>query len=388
MAKAASSLILAMMFWLLMPIVALGADGGSINGELINGSSGSSKSVSGLSVSLEIYDGTNQIGEKNTVSDVNGTFSFGDLNTVSTYTYIIKVVFEGVDYYGEPVTFAADETIKSTQVTVFDTTTDDSSITIDMIHVILSVSDNSLNMKENFLFLNNSDMTYIGLPGTDSNGARETLKFTVPVEVNSISWMGGQTGVSTIVKNGIFTDATPVTPDGTFISYSYKLDLINSQKSLFWRVNYDAGRFDLLIENQNMTVLSERLNTETPLTINGKTYNHYSVLDLKKGELITAQISLVPTGSRQSGIGWIWFTLIPLTLIVIIFVFVKKIRTAKKGAVPEIGVENDADRLMQEIAALDDNYEEGIINKDEYLKLRSEKKKQLIDLFGDRNTRV
>jgi hypothetical protein len=377
--------ILGLIFLLAMPVFSFGADTGEIDGSLINSTAGSSSDVSKLTIILQTYKGNAAIGETSTLSDQNGKFSFGGLSTDSTYIYVIKVVFQGIDYYGEPITFNTDENLKSVQVKVYDTTSDDRAISIDMTHIILNIVDKILIVKENYLFLNNSDLTYIGLPLKGSTTERETLIFTVPIEVNVVSGSVGLMPASVRVQNGLFSDTSAVTPDGTFVSYSYQLSLSEDQKTLSWKINYDTGRFDLLLEKQNIKVSGEKLTQEAPLTINGKTYDHYSSLDLKKGDTITARLSGLLINPGQSSLVWIWFVFIPIALVVIIFLIIKLKQNARKSIRGNGIVDTNEERLMLDIADLDNSYEEGNINQNEYLKIRKEKKQQLIDLYREKS---
>jgi hypothetical protein len=382
MPKILISLILALMLVVAVPFGASTANDGIIEGSLVNSTAGSVNSVAGLSVILQIYQGSSAGSEKTALSDQEGKYFFDGLKTEADYVYVIKVVFQDVDYYSEPIAFEAGETLKTSQVKVYDTTSSDKSIFIDMAHVIISASTDVLNIRENYLIMNNSDLTYIG---SNSSGKRDTLKFNVPRYATSVTGSVGLDQSLITVQNGSFFSDSVVTPDGTFVSYTYKLAFTEDQKILSWQTNYDMGRFDLLIENPNVRVSGDRLTPESPLTISGKTYDHYSILDLKKGDTLDIHFSGLLPDTQKGSFNWAWLSLIPVAGVIITLIVLRKKKSRSKSTSEIIPASGLKDQLLSEIAALDDSYAEGNINHAEYLKLRHEKKQKLMDLTKEKD---
>ena len=78
------------------------------------------------------------------------------------------------------------------------------------------------------------------------------------------------------------------------------------------------------------------------------------------------------------GILWV---LLALILIVAGFVFVYLIKRKRPQPISDGGVLSQQQRLLAELAELDDNFEEGGISEETYRRLRDEKKAELIELM-------
>jgi hypothetical protein len=111
------------------------------------------------------------------------------------------------------------------------------------------------------------------------------------------------------------------------------------------------------------------------MTISGKTYGHYSSINLARGGVLAVQASgLLADG--QSGFSWIWLTVL-IPVIVVVWLLVRRRKAKPAVAVP------DHDSLLAEIAELDDRYEDKQIDEKEYLGLRQEKKQRLLKLIKE-----
>jgi hypothetical protein len=348
---------------------------GKIQGSLINKTAGTTSSVADQTVSLKIFQGATPVDSKNAKSGPDGKFTFEGLPTDSNYVYGINVKYLKADYYSDLIQFNPGETTKSVDIPVYDTTTSGEAISVSLHHAVLSLDKNTLVVKEYLLFANNSDRTFIGQPAAGSGDRGVTLKFSVPTDATEVQNNLGLNAADIIGQGSTFFDTAAVTPDGREISYIYRVPLNADKRTLSWTFNYDTSRFDLLIQDAQIKIISDKLNVEPAMTISGKTYGHYSGINLARGGVLTLQASGLLAGG-QSGFSWIWLTVL-IPVIVIVWLLIRRRKAKPAVAAP------DQDSLLAEIAELDDRYEDKQIDEKEYLGLRQEKKQRLLKLIKE-----
>ena len=143
-------------------------------------------------------------------------------------------------------------------------------------------------------------------------------------------------------------------------------------------INYPTDRFDFLVQGEDIEITSDQLVIDEPMDISGTLFNHLSGQGLAAGETLMMRLSGLPHTNTLVGILWV---LLVLILIVVGFVFVYLIKRKRPQPVIADGVLSQQQRLLAELAQLDDNFEEGGILEDTYRRLRDEKKAELIEIM-------
>jgi hypothetical protein len=357
--------------------------GATIEASAVIETSGSSGSTANLEGYLQTYSGTTLADERKATSDLNGKFVFDGLNPDNSTTYILKVVYQQIDYYADPIVFNEGEMLKTVKVQLYDTTTSDNYISLDLSHVILSIASDSIGVKENYIFANSGDLTYTG---TNLNGKQQTMRFSLPTDAISVSGSTGLQDNNIKAQNGEFFDSSPVTPKGSFVSYNYILPIKTDSRTLSWKCNYNTGRFDLLLENQTVKISSNRLAEQPPLAMGSKTYRDYSGIDFKKGEVIEVTISGLLPGKGTSNLAWAWLVLIPVAGILVGIIILKRRKStaiAVNSEESSANADENKDEVMAEIAELDDSYENGDISEEEYKTTRKKLKQKLLEIVKE-----
>jgi hypothetical protein len=362
-------------------VYAAGPSGnGTIQGTVVNKTSGSTSSVASQPVTLNIYQSTSKVNSQATRTDVEGKYSFGGLSTDAGYTYEVDILYQGADYYSDPLQFAAGENAKSADILVNDPTSTDESISIMLAHVVLTKDSSGLNVSQYYYFANSGDRAYIGKPSAAASGKNETLKLVLPAGASNFQIAYGLTD-SNLIKNGnVLTDTVAVTPAGREISFSYKLPL--ASEKLDWTFNYDVSRFDILTSDPTIKLAGDKITAQQPLSINGNNYQDYSSEGLTRGNTVSASLNAASATSGSNS-KWAFYLIVPIALAVAAIGIVV---TRRKKNVPQsvnlVSAENPdlKEKLLNEIAALDDSFEAGNIEEKEYQRLRSEKKRKLVTL--------
>lgn len=366
-------IILLLILGLVMPVPVLAdeSNAGTIDGYIVNGTAGGD-SVSGLNITLKTYLNDSEIASETAITDGNGYFLFDNLNTGPDYNYISTVVFQDAQYDTAPLSFNNDETTKSTEITVYNSTTGDDTISVMMSHTVVYAEQKSFLVKEYFLFVNDSDLTYIGTE-------ERTLRFSLPEGATEVKPTIGLMDCCIVTDKNGFADSMPVLPGAKEIAFSYRLPYRSAEYTLSHKINYPTFNFDLLAQAGGPEVSSKQLNKVEPLTIGGNLFDRYSASQgLVPGEEIVAQLSSGSASKKQGFVIWIVPVLAVLGVAFgLIYVKRRRIQPASR----EGDLAGVKQKLLIELAKLDDDFDSGKIDESDYRKLREKKKALLAEIM-------
>ncbi len=364
-----------------VPTLAAEPDSGVIEGQLVNGTEGGS-SVADQEIALQTYLNDTEVKKATTRTDAEGRFVFDGLSTEPGYSYQITLNFQQADYSSDWLSFDGGETSKFTEITVYDSTTSDEAITVVNAHTIIYVEQDSLQVKEYFFFANMSDRTYIGSNEIDTEGTRETLKFYLPSEATELQPGNGLMGCCIYDSEDGFVDSMPVLPGSKEVVYSYRVDYNSGAYTFSRNVNYSIMSYNFLVQGEGSNVISDQLIVEEPLDISGIRFNHLSGGDFTPGDTVVAQISGLPNTGSQGIIIWV---VLALGVLVGGFGFSYLLRKRRLQPV-RAKASPDRQKLLVELAQLDDEFESGKIDEEVYRRLRAKKKSQLVALLQKKNS--
>ncbi len=373
-------ILLFIIFSLLLPASALAAETGNgiVEGTIVNGTDGGS-SVAGVEITLKIYQNDTEESSTTTIADAEGNFVFDGLSTEPEYSYEVTLNYQQADYTSDWLSFDSGETSKSTEVIVYDSTTSDEAITVMTSHTIVYVEPESLRVTEYYLFVNESDKTYIGLENPSAPEVRETLRFYLPEDATALQPEFGLMECCIYGSEDGFTDSMPVLPGGREVAYSYMVDNNSGTYTFSKNINYNIKNYDFLVQGGGITVNSDRLTAGEPIDIEGTPFTHLSGADFLPGDTLVAQISGLPETGSQGVLLWVFLALAVLGGA---FVLNRLLRGRRPQPVRvKDSHEQKKQRLLVEIAQLDDDFENGKISEEVYRKLRTEKKARLIALM-------
>ena len=176
-----------------------------------------------------------------------------------------------------------------------------------------------------------------------------------------------------------FVDTMPVQPGGQEVVYTYKVNYNSGAYTLSRNVNYPTANYDLLVQGKDSKVVNDQLTIAETLNIEGDWFNRLSGENLTPGNILVSQLSNLPEAQNQGAVKWV-----ALTLVVLIGGFGFGYLWRRKKAQP-VRVEDNLDqrkqRLLVELAQLDDSFEDGKIPEEVYRKRRATKKNQLAELI-------
>ena len=192
---------------------------GTIRGVVTNGTPGG-ELTAGLEVTLSGFDGEQEAYRQSSGVAVDGGYAFSDVPVVAGRIYGLTVAYGGVLYFSEGAHLSGDPAPLDMPVTVFETTTDGASLTIERLHVLFDFSAaDQVQVIELWVVSNAGDRTVVAEP------SRGILEVTLPEGAADLGFEDGSIGDRYLLTSDGFGDTQPVVPgSGTsqFI-FSYRL---------------------------------------------------------------------------------------------------------------------------------------------------------------------
>jgi hypothetical protein len=353
-------------------------DSGTIEGVVINGTADGG-SVAGQNVTLQVFLDDIEMDSASTATDAEGQFVFSGLSTEPGYGYQVELTFQGADYYGEWFSFIEGESLKSIQITVYDSTTSEEAISVAAAHTIIYIQEGSLLVEEYLFFMNESDRTFIGSKEVNAEGDKETLRFSVSKQATELQVSSGLMSCCIVGSDEGFSYTMPVLPGFHEVAYSYVIDYTSGEHQFSRGVIYPTARFDLMVQGGSTAVVVDQLTAEEPLDINGTEYSHLTGLGLTPGDTLVVQLSGLLGSNSERALTWVIVTLTMLILGVSVIYWLRKRRFQPVESVDSL--EQKRQQLFGEIAQLDDDFGEGKIDEEVYHRLRTVAKAQLMELM-------
>ena len=358
---------------------------GVIDGQVVNGTAGGGN-VSALDVTLLVFVDDALTETITAVTDDQGRFEFSDLAIGPGYEYLVSAHYMGVDYYGA-VIFGADEASTFIEVPVCDTTASDEAIRVVQAHTIMVIEEGSLSVSEYFLFSNNDDRTYVGSEDAVADGIKGTLVFTLPEGAMDFGAPTELIQDFIFLAGGTFADTLPFPPGERELVYSYSLPMSGLDVyTIPLKVNYPADNVSLMVQGEDVEVTSDQLVLAGPVEDEeGGQFIHLKGENLPRSTTINVHISRLPGGIDPASIA-LWLVVAVLILGVVVYIFKRKglVSVPRVSKRFDEDVELQTQRLMREIAQLDDEFERGAVDEDVYRQSRSEKKARLLELMRQR----
>ena len=234
-------------------------------------------------------------------------------------------------------------------------------------------------MVEFYLFVNEGDRTYVGSGEITTTGTRKTLNFLLPSKATELQYGGELMGCCILKSEEGFTDTMPVLPGSKEIVYSYIVDYNSGTHTFSRNVNYPTVNYEFLVQGEGIMISSDQLTTGDPLNIDGIQFNHFLGNNFAPGDAVVVKLSGLPETSSQGAVIWA-----ALALIVLVAGsgFVYRLRKRRlQPASPEDSPNQVRQRLLVELAHLDDDFEAGKMPEESYRRLRAERKAQLVELM-------
>ena len=363
----------------------------SVRGKVVNGTAGADI-PSDLAVLMLVTgsDGTlRDTGQ--TVMRPDGSFLMEDAPVVEGGVYNLSVDYGGI-FYGSsvPVEGLADETT----ITVFETTEDATIMTVQRQVMVISeidVAGRVITATEFVRFTNPTDRTLRPNLETARPGMFSFMRFALPPNAADVTVQSNLRGGEIISVGSGFALAAPVPPGEHSVDFAYTFPYEGG--SLDYRNSLPQGAeiFQVLIPERWSGVEVGGLVPRDPVGIGDEVYQAWEGRDVPAGPGVQMDFSGLPQpgifarlGTTLSGSSF-WMTAIPsamgaVLLALLVMGLLRRYRPV--AAIGDSGLTEDEGggasapsqraSLVASLAALDERYQHGDLNEDDYLEERAD----------------
>ncbi len=374
------------------------ADGGVVQGQVVNGTAGATTALAGLPVRLYVFSGDALKDTRRASTDAQGMFRFEGLPTGGAWSALAAVDYAGVEYQSKELDLAVSSDLNG-DIAVYETTIDDSALTVEGGHLIVEMGQGQLELTELVVIDNRGDRSYVGSEEVIP-GRRATARIPLPAGATDAAFSSPEAAAAMIRTGKGFVDTRPVIPGQQHYVLSYALPCEGSTYNLLKPVAYQTASMDVLIAAPGAEIDApalERLGTQEA---SGASYLHLAGRSLARGTDILIRFSGLgqaiprpapvvrgaqPPAGASGGGPWQYLAgllalgaLLPATLIYL--------RREEPVGWPAPGgaasaLEVGREQMLTGIAELDERYEAGDLDESSYRRQREEAKKALLSLM-------
>ena len=341
-----------------------------VKGTVTNGTSDGGP-VAGLTALLhrQTLEGTRIV---ETALDEDGQFRFDAVSFDPAALFGVTVEYQGA-VYGRDIDLS-DGSPPPFEVTVYESSSEDSLLTIPRASIIYSQADKASQTLWAFEIIgirNATDRTYVPGPG-----AMQLLRFGLPAGATDLRLDTNLAGAEVIqVDRGFALSAVvPPAEDAYEVGFSYQFPYSGDRASIIKSYLYGAESLRVLAVPDTVTLSSDQLQGPESVDIGGVSYQLMATADVPRGFRLSLDLLDLPQPSfaerverriRQvrpeylapAGLGLLLASLIGFAL--------WRRRMARRGfGVAEVGTERDL--LVREIARLEDRFDRGDLSEERY----------------------
>jgi hypothetical protein len=377
---------------------------GVLVGQVANGTAGGPQVGEGVAVTLHVFQAGAESASLETTTDASGAFRFEGLDTNPELEYWPEADYLGVLYSNDtPYQFTTGQTSLDAALTVYETTEDDSAITLDSAHFIMESFGQVLRISEIHLYGNTGDRTYVG--HSDETGQRTTLFIPLPENAVGLAFDQETSPDRFIEVDGGIQDTEPVPPgQETALAYfSYHLVVNSEQVPLERRFAYPVTTLNILVAQPGLTLTSDQLQNMGLQSFQGQNYDFFALGGLMPDTPLTMQLSPVAVaaegtampgtaaetdlattgtaaGSSQGLLRWFGFALAGLAVVGVVVYGLSTRPAGAIAAAPNLSANAQSRRLLAELADLEDAYAAGKVDDATYERQRAAKYEALKSL--------
>lgn len=179
-------------------------------GQVTNGTPGGAVPAD-MPVTLHIFSGMEEMERYTTTLATDGSFRFDGLATEAGENFVARVVYQDVAYLSDFYTPEPGQAELFLPITIYEITEDPVAILVTQLHMFVSVTRDRLQIGEHYLVSNEGDRTYVGTEDPET-GRRATLTFTLPERAEELRFDGPGLGERFLKRGRGFADTEPILP--------------------------------------------------------------------------------------------------------------------------------------------------------------------------------
>lgn len=367
---------LLLLAFLILPVKVYAAEQGVISGKLVNKTAGGSN-VSKVKITLNGTKSNSAIPDSTTGTNDKGDFEFKGVSSEKENVYKVSANYQGVDYTSNDFSFKPGETVKQVELAVYDATMESKDIKINLSHMIVFPGKGSLQAQEFYALGNTGDKSYAGSRTVPSVNQKETFTTSIPDGANSFEYLTGLMECCVAREQGNLIDTMAIIPGVKEIAFGYQFPYKSDEYTISKTFEYPVETFNFVVEDKGIQVSGAGLVSQGPVTIEGKNFLVFNRKNVNANETLKIKVSGLPSAPITGSLKW-WAVGFVMVAVAAVIAYP---RFRKRNTLQAIPVTvSEREKLIKQIARLDDDFEEGRIPEGTYKRLRSQKKTHLMEI--------
>jgi 5-hydroxyisourate hydrolase-like protein (transthyretin family) len=291
---------LALVSFLQFPAVGSAETDGRVTGVVTNGTAGTPLANAEVVLSQFERQAPESV-DITATTDSAGRFTFEGLDTAQGLVYAVSVRYERV-LYSTGMIVLSEEPQQEIQLTVFETTRDESVVNIQARGVIIAGVDSEegvVTVADVYVLHNPSTQTFIG----DEEG--RSIRFTIPENTLEVTPRSGFDFTGATVEDDVIYAASPLRPGTVNASLEYALPYSGTSVSIPLKANYPSGVVRVLLpvaaglDEIQVTGAGSTLVDQGVLDIEGRQYRVWVAGEQTAGSTLTLHIGNLPRTSLE-----------------------------------------------------------------------------------------
>ncbi len=274
----------------------------TVKGQLMNASSGE-PATEGIPLMLHTFDGQKMTGMIDGVTGPDGTFVFKDVEVVDGRLFEVMATVGQTTYFSDVQPAPAGDSALELPVTFYDSTSDDSQLRIEQMHVLVDAfSPTLLEIAEIYIISNDGNRTIENAITLD-DGKSATLRITLPQDAEDISFEQGQLGERFLRTKDGFADTFGVAPGQASSQFivRYYLPYENGLK-ITHDINYPTNKLSVVLPQRGLTLSStDLIASGTRQVQDGTTLEIFSLENPVRGNSFSFQLRGTPQFNSNTG---------------------------------------------------------------------------------------
>jgi mono/diheme cytochrome c family protein len=268
---------------------------GMVRGTITNGTSGGALPDE-QEVELHLFDNFQEVGTLTTIANGN-TFEFSGVELTPGRAIIATIRYNDVLYTSDVTQVTGEEGSFDLPILVYDSTTDDSAISIGRMHIVFDFnSSGTVQVGELLAIRNGGDLTL----RPEAEGG-PTIEFPLPSGYTSLTFQDGELGNAYLQTESGFADTLPIGPgdNARQILASFKLPYTDSL-TFSQTLSYPAAEINILLPDAGVTISGNGLVDAGAQEMEGGQFGLYTLPGANAGETVTFTLSGRPTITSDS----------------------------------------------------------------------------------------
>ena len=348
----------------------------TIQGQIINGTAGQ-PTPGNLPITFYIFPGgtgTTQITQTYR-TDAQGRFTFTTTQVGANDALAVTTEYKQLNFFSDLHQPALTVTVP---ITVYENTADASNVRIETMHIVAITNTNGLDVSEIYVLSNTGDRMVAGF-------GQPIFHLALPAGASQFSLdPNSEPGAAEPSGDGVdFYAAVPVGTGTAQLVFQYTLP--GSEVKLDRPIMQPVNSVNMLVggDASKIAVTSDVLTSVGTQAIQGQSYQQYRGANLMPGQTLSVKISAsapIAGGGSSSNLPVI---ILGVLLIVggVVGVFMWQRGRSQPAIVGNVDEQRDA--LIDQVAALDDDFAAGKIDEINYKAKRSRLKEKLLRLMSE-----